>query len=281
MFSRMDPSLHPTLAEGKTKMDLSLYPTLAEGKTKAVYANPHDESTVYLRFKDDITAGDGVKRDSFAGKGVLDWAVNRDCFSYLNRHGVRTHYLTSPADGISLVRRLDRKIDLEVVSRRVATGSILHWDDVAEGDRFEPVITRFHYKDDALHDPMLDERYVDFMIGDKKAWEYAAMRDMNATVLLLLEQAFAHFGVELVDVKLEYGIVDGELCVIDEMSGGSFRLWPYRRPHPDLSGDNVLAQLAPEQRLDKDTFQLGGEEQTVLDRFGAIAAITAGFADLS
>ena len=34
---------------------------IAEGKTKIVYENPEDENTVYLFFKDDITAGDGLK----------------------------------------------------------------------------------------------------------------------------------------------------------------------------------------------------------------------------
>ena len=36
---------------------------LAEGKTKIIYENPADPSTVYMVFKDDITAGDGLKHD--------------------------------------------------------------------------------------------------------------------------------------------------------------------------------------------------------------------------
>jgi phosphoribosylaminoimidazole-succinocarboxamide synthase len=178
-------------------------------------------------FKDDITAGDGVKHDILEGKAAMDWAVNRDIFEYLNRCKVRTHYISSPEEKVSLVKKLDWKINLEVVTRRVAAGSILKWGKVAEGQRFDPPITQFHYKDDPLHDPMLDEGYVDFIIKTKDGSVYADMRSINREVFVLLEKAFARFGVQLVDVKLEYGLIEGKATVIDEITGGSFRLWPY------------------------------------------------------
>jgi phosphoribosylaminoimidazole-succinocarboxamide synthase len=253
---------------------------IGEGKTKIVKTNPSDPATVFLYFKDDITAGDGAKHDVFEGKAVLDWAVSRDCFELLARRGVITHYIDSPEERVMRVRKLDRKLELEAVTRRVATGSILQWGDCSEGDRFDPVITQFHYKDDPLHDPMLDDRYVEFMVQDKNAWEYASMRQVNAQVFLLLEAAFAQFGVQLVDLKLEYGIIDGELCVIDEISGGSFRLWPYRSETPNLDLSNVLSELAPEQRLDKDTYRMGGTPDEVLSRFRAISALTSRFKEV-
>ena len=253
---------------------------IGEGKTKIVKTNPNDPSTVFLHFKDDITAGDGAKHDVFEGKAVLDWAVSRDCFELLSRRGMITHYVDSPEEGVMLVRKLDRKLEVEVVTRRVATGSILKWGDCSEGDRFDPLITQFHYKDDPLHDPMLDEGYVDFIIRAKDAWEYASMRQVNAEVFLALEAAFAQFGVQLVDLKLEYGIIDGELCVIDEISGGSFRLWPYRSEAPNMDLSNVLSELAPEQRLDKDTYRMGGAADEVLSKFRAISEVTSRFKEV-
>lgn len=254
---------------------------IAEGKTKIVKTNPQDPGTVLLYFKDDITAGDGARHDVIEGKAVLDWAVSRDCFELLARRGLSTHYVASPEERVMIVKKLDHKLELEVVTRRVATGSILKWGDYAEGEQFDPVITQFHYKDDPLHDPMLDDRYVEFMIRDKDAWEYSAMREMNAQVFLELETAFAQFGVQLVDIKLEYGIIAGELCVIDEISGGSFRLWPYRSAEPNLGLGNVLAELAPEQRLDKDTYRMGAAPDEVLSRFRAISALTARFKEVA
>jgi phosphoribosylaminoimidazole-succinocarboxamide synthase len=254
---------------------------LAEGKTKIIYENPSDPKTVYMVFKDDITAGDGAKHDVMAGKALVDWRTNRDIYEYLNRKGVKTHYLSSPQEKASLVRKLDFKINLEVVSRRVAAGSILKWGGVEEGRRYDPPITQFHYKDDPLHDPMLDESYVDFIVRNKQGGDvYSKMRSLNVQVLLELEKAFARFDIQLIDLKLEYGLIEGDVFVIDEITGGSFRLWPYAHPNPDLNRANVLSELNPAGRLDKDTYRMGGGLDKVKSKFEEIAKITAGFANL-
>jgi phosphoribosylaminoimidazole-succinocarboxamide synthase len=253
---------------------------LAEGKTKIIYENPENEKTVYMVFKDDITAGDGVKHDIIKGKALVDWRTNRDIFEVLNRKGVRTHYISSPQEKVVLVKKLDRKINLEVVSRRVATGSILKWGNETEGKRFDPVITQFHYKDDPLHDPMLDETYVDYIIRAKGGKEYAEMRRVNTEGFLHLESAFAHFDTQLVDMKLEYGIIQGSVYLIDEITGGSFRLWPYVRKNPNLNQPNVLTELDPVGRLDKDTYRMGEKIDKVLTKFEEIARVTAKFREL-
>ena len=158
-------------------LDFKELKKLAEGKTKIICENPGDPKTVLMVFKDDITAGDGVKHDVMQGKALVDWETNRNIFEYLNRKGVRTHYVSSPQEKVSVVKKLDFKINLEVVSRRVAAGSILKWSRAAEGDWYDPPATQFHYKDDPLHDPMLDESYIDFIVRNKQGGEwYAAMR---------------------------------------------------------------------------------------------------------
>ena len=251
---------------------------LAEGKTKIIYENPEDPKTVYMVFKDDITAGDGVKHDIITGKALVDWKTNRDIFEFLNRKNVRTHYISSPKEKVSLVKKLDRKINLEVVSRRVAAGSILKWGTMAEGTRFDPVITQFHYKDDPLHDPMLDGKYIDYIITAKEGGtDYAEMRKLNTEIFIHLEKAFAQFDIQLVDMKLEYGIIEGTVYLIDEITGGSFRLWPYAHKNPDINRLNVLKELNPEGRLDKDTYRMGEKIGNVLTKFEEIAKLTAKF----
>jgi phosphoribosylaminoimidazole-succinocarboxamide synthase len=262
-------------------LDFNKLTKIAEGKTKIIYENSVNPKTVFMVFKDDITAGDGVKHDVIPGKARTDWRTNRDIFEYLKRKGVRTHYLSSPEERVSLVERLDFKINLEVVTRRVAAGSILKWSTVEEGRLFDPPSTQFHYKDDPLHDPMLDEAYIDFIIKTKQGGEmYARMRELNRDVFLHLEAAFAKFHVQLVDIKLEYGLIGGETVLIDEITGGSFRLWPYKRPNPDFNQPNVLTELDPSGRLDKDTYRMGGNLEAVQSKFEAIAQITDRFKTL-
>ncbi len=261
-------------------IDLSSMKKITEGKTKAVHENLEDKKTVYMYFKDDITAGDGLKHDVIEGKALINWKINRNIFEYLERKGITTHYIASPQEQVALVKRLDRKINLEVVSRRVATGSILGWGDVEEGTRFDPVITQFHYKDDPLHDPMLDDTYVNYIIEEKGGTEYAKMREMNVEVFECLEDAFAQFSIQLIDMKLEYGIIDGEVYLIDEITGGSFRLWPYAHENSDLDKENVLNELDPNGRLDKDIYRKGGDFEKIKTKFGKIAEITSHFKEL-
>lgn len=262
-------------------LEFSTLKKLNEGKTKIIYENLEDSNTVYMVFKDDITAGDGAKHDRITGKAVLDWQVNRDIFEYLNRKGIPTHYISSPQEKVCLVKKLHFKINLEVVTRRVAAGSIIQWGKVQEGDWFDPPITQFHYKDDPLHDPMLDNGYIEFIIQNKQGGDlYAKMRSINEKIILELERAFAHFGIQLIDLKCEYGLIDGEIFVIDEITGGSFRLWPYAHPNPNLHQKNVLFELAPHERLDKDIYRMGESLEKVKSKFEEIARITAKFKEL-
>lgn len=270
---------HFIVKEQKMSFNAATMQKLAEGKTKVIYANPDDNRSVYMYFKDDITAGDGVKHDIIQGKALVDWQTNRDIFEYLNRCGVRTHYISTPAERVALVRKLDFKINLEVVSRRVAAGSILKWGGVEQGRRFDPIVTQFHYKDDPLHDPMLDDSYVNYLIA-KGAGEYETMRQLNQQVFMLLEKAFAHLHVQLVDMKLEYGLIDDQVYLIDEITGGSFRLWPYAKKNPNLQQENVLSELDPDGRLDKDIYRMGGDTSVVLGKFAEIARLTQRFAAL-
>ena len=259
-------------------LNVTSFKKITEGKTKIIYENPEDSQTVYMVFKDDITAGDGVKHDKISGKALVDWKTNRDIYELLNRKNVRTHYVCSPQEKVTLVKKLDRKINLEVVSRRVAAGSILKWGSMVEGTRFNPVITQFHYKDDPLHDPMLDDKYIDYIISAKEGGQdYAEMRRLNKEIFLHLEEAFSNFDIQLIDMKLEYGIINGKVYLIDEITGGSFRLWPYSHKNPNLNQPNVLKELNPKGRLDKDTYRMGEKIDNVLTKFEEIAKITAKF----
>ena len=107
------------------------------------------------------------------------------------------------------------------------------------------------------------------------------MRRLNVEVFVALEKAFAQFNIQLVDMKLEYGIIEDDVYLIDEITGGSFRLWPYAKENPNLNQANVLSELNPQGRLDKDTYRMGEKLDQVLSKFEQIAKITAKFGEVS
>ena len=255
---------------------MDLQGKLIEGKTKIIYNYAPVDDLVVMYFKDDITAGDGVKHDKLEGKAYLDWNTNKNIFEFLNRCGINTHYVSSPEPQYTVVKALQRKINLEVVSRRIATGSIVKSGLYEEGKLFDPIITQFYYKDDYLHDPMLDNDFIYYLIKNKNFNDFDTMKEINQKVFFYLEKIFRALGCQLIDFKLEYGIVDGKVTLIDEITAGSFRLWPFRDWYYDSNND-LYSQLDPSGRLDKDVYRMGGGLKEVYNKFKIISDMTDQF----
>src|SRR5437868_5098986 len=130
-------------------------PLLAEGKTKLIYADTDDDNLAYMVNKDQITAGDGERRNELAGKSRWSTITTANVFRLLNEEGIATHFVKQINDTTLLVRRC-QMLPVEQVQRRIATGSYLkRHPDVSEGTRFDPVLVESFLKDDARHDPQI------------------------------------------------------------------------------------------------------------------------------
>ena len=99
-------------------------PKLAEGKTKIIFAHPEKDDAIYMVHKDGLTAGDGARRNTLPGKGALACRTTSNVFYLLEEEGIQTHYIGMVGDNINLMTRCTM-IPLEVVMRRIATGSYL------------------------------------------------------------------------------------------------------------------------------------------------------------
>ncbi|MGC9358932.1 MAG: phosphoribosylaminoimidazolesuccinocarboxamide synthase [Anaerolineae bacterium] len=201
-------------------------PKLAEGKTKVIYAHPGDPALVYMTHKDNLSAGDGARRNVLPGKGAAACETTSNVFEVLNGAGIATHYVDKVGDVVNIVRRCEM-IPLEVVMRRVATGSyIRRHPEVEEGTRFDPVLVEFFYKDDEAHDPLVTDKQIAEMDVATPA-EIEAMRSVGREVFEVLEAKWAEQDVVLVDCKIEFGRTDeGALLVADVIDNDSWRIWP-------------------------------------------------------
>lgn len=205
---------------------MNLGPQLAEGKTKIIYAHPDDATLAIVQHKDNISAGDGARRNVIAGKGALSGQTTANVFALLNRAGIPTHFVSAP-DATTMVVRRCTMIPIEVVMRRMATGSFLRrYPDATEGQRFDPPLIEFFLKDDARHDPQMsgDEIAVQ---GIATAADVQQMTDLGRRVFDVLEQAWAAQDVTLVDLKIEFGHdAAGTLLIADVIDNDSWRIWP-------------------------------------------------------
>src|SRR3954453_976343 len=83
----------------------SLGPRLAEGKTKIMYAHATDPALAIMVHKDDITAGDGARRNVLPGKSALSGRTTANVFRLLQEAGIPTHFVAAPADEQMVVRQ--------------------------------------------------------------------------------------------------------------------------------------------------------------------------------
>ncbi len=206
-------------------------PLLAEGKTKLIYAYPGNEDLAYMVNKDQITAGDGVRRNELVGKSRWSTITTANVFRLLNNAGaglapIATHFVEQINDVTLLVRRCTM-LPIEQVMRRIATGSYLkRHPEVSEGTRFEPVLVETFLKDDARHDPQIWEEDI-IKMNLATSQEIAQMAAQGRRVFETLERAWATIDVMLVDLKIEFGRdTKGNLLVADVIDNDSWRLWP-------------------------------------------------------
>ncbi len=201
-------------------------PMLAEGKTKIMYADPNDETLAYMVSKDQITAGDGARRNELAGKARWSTITTANVFRLLNQEDIETHFVQQVNDTTLLVRRCEM-LPIEVVMRRIATGSYLkRHPEVSEGTRFEPVLVETFLKDDARHDPQIWEEDI-VKMGLATSSQVAWIAQQGQRVFVTLERAWAKVDVTLVDLKIEFGRdTRGKLVVADVIDNDSWRLWP-------------------------------------------------------
>src|SRR5947209_6021040 len=239
-------------------------PLLAEGKTKQIYAYPGDDTLAYMINKDQITAGDGVRRNQLVGKSRWSTITTANVFRLLNEEQIATHFVEQIDDVTLLVRRCTM-LPIEQVMRRIATGSYLkRHPEVSEGTRFEPVLVETFLKDDARHDPQIwAEDIVKMGLATQAEIEW--MADQGRRVFVTLERAWSTVDVTLVDLKIEFGRdARGELLVADVIDNDSWRIWP--------GGDkNRMLDKQVYRNLPTVTEQ---DLQEIADRYALVADLT-------
>lgn len=214
---------------------------LYEGKAKIIYEGT-EPGTYIQYFKDDATAGNGAKKDTLAGKGVLNNRISAHIMTKLEGIGVPTHFLKCLNMREQLVRQVEI-IPLEVVVRNIAAGSLAKRLGLKEGTYLPNPIVEFFYKKDELDDPMVNEQHI-ITFGWADPYELEEMIGQAYRVNDFLTGLFAGIGLKLVDFKLEFGRLWGEydelyIILADEISPDNCRLW-------DAETD---------EKLDKDRFR--------------------------
>ena len=224
---------------------------LYAGKAKSVYLTD-DPDYLVLHFRNDTSAFDGEKVEQLERKGMVNNKFNAFIMQTLQAAGISTHFERLLSDDEVLVKRMDM-IPVECVVRNIAAGSIVRRLGVSDGMDLNPPTFEFFLKNDALHDPMVNDYHIR-TFGWASDEEVAQMKALTFRVNEVLKKLFDDAGMLLVDYKLEFGRFHGEVILGDEFSPDGCRLW----------------DKATRNKLDKDRFRqgLGG----VVEAYEEVAA---------
>lgn len=265
-----------------------------EGKTK-ILSPMEDKTGLWLvTSKDDITAGDGAKRDVFSGKGTLANQITCDVFERLKYHGVPLAYVHQQGD--SFVTNWADMFPVEIVVRNEAFGSYCKRNpEVIPGTLFKNPMVEFFYKTNnrdffgvelACDDPLmvfsddgvrLSLHHPGHPIDHERPMVEVAHAQMSVPTRLQLfedmktchrlalqvnthlKTAWEQQGGRLVDFKIECGRQTGLIVVADVIDFDSWRV---------MLGDKPLS---------KQIYRDGGSDEDVMAAMRLTAKITSGF----
>lgn len=196
---------------------------LYRGKAKTVFNTDSPEHLI-LEFRNDTSAFDGEIIEQLDRKGEVNNKFNHFIMQKLETAGVPTQVESLLSNTECVVKKLDM-IPVECVVRNFAAGSLCRRLGVEEGIALSPPTFEFFLKNDALHDPMVNDYHI-------IAFEWATqaqidqMKALTFKVNDVLTQLFDSGDMLLVDYKLEFGIdSQGNIVLGDEFSPDGCRLW--------------------------------------------------------
>ena len=203
-----------------------------EGKTKTVYELP--DGNYLLKFKDDATGENGVFDPgantvglSIEGMGKGGLRLTEYFFKKISAAGHRTHFVSADIDKAEMTVRPAEMFGkgLEVICRFKAVGSFMRrYGMYATEGQDLPAFVEITLKDDYRQDPPISKDAL-AILGVLSESEYEKLKSMTQSIAIIIKEALHTKGLDLFDIKLEFGRIGNEIVLIDEISGGNMRVF--------------------------------------------------------
>ena len=219
------------------------------GKTKDVYQL--EDGNIKLIFKDDMTGTDGVFDPgantvglTVEGAGFAGLNMSVYYFKLLEEKGYPTHFISAEDNTMTVKQATPLGGGLEVICRFKAMGSFIRRYDslIKEGTILDAVV-EMTLKDDARGDPLINE---DALVATDilKPGEYTEIKTLTQKICAVLKNDIAEKGMELCDIKLEFGKdKQDKIILIDEISGGNMRVQESGHPVSPLELSKRVSEV--------------------------------------
>ena len=207
--------------------------TIYEGKTKNVYGL--ENGNVLLKFKDDCTGKDGVFDPgentvglTIEGIGKANLITSIHYFELLKKAGIKTHYISANIDDATM-EVLPATVfghGLEVICRLVATGSFIrrYGEYIEDGTPLEGGYVECTFNNDAKGDPLVTSEGL-AALGVMSTEMFNSMKEQTLKITKIVADDLKTLGLDLWDIKFEFGYNNGEVILIDEIASGNMRVY--------------------------------------------------------
>jgi len=206
---------------------------LYTGKTKDVYKL--DNGNVMLKFKDDCTGKDGVFDPgentvglTIDGIGKANLKSSVYYFDLIKKAGIKTHYVAADIENATM-EVLPATVfghGLEVICRLVATGSFIrrYGEYIEDGTPLEGGYVECTFKNDAKGDPLVTSEGL-AALGIMSQEMFDSMKEQTLKITKIVADNLKTIGLDLWDIKFEFGYNNGEVILIDEIASGNMRVY--------------------------------------------------------
>ena len=203
------------------------------GKTENV--DSLDNGNVMLKFKDDCTGKDGVFDPgensvglTIEGIGKANLRTSIHYFELLKAAGIKAHYIDADVENATM-EVLPAKVfghGLEVICRLVATGSFVrrYGEYIKDGTPLEGGYVECTFKNDALGDPLVTSEGLN-ALGIMTPEMFNSMKEQTLKITKIVADDLKSIGLDLWDIKFEFGYNNNEVILIDEIASGNMRVY--------------------------------------------------------
>ena len=203
------------------------------GKTKDVYQL--ENGNVLLKFKDDCTGKDGVFDPGENTVGLTIEGIGKEnlktsvyYFDLLKEAGIKTHYVSANVEE-STMEVLPGKVfghGLEVICRLVATGSFIrrYGEYIENGTPLEGGYVECTFKNDEKGDPLVTAEGL-AALGVMSLEMFQSMKEQTLKITKIIADDLKTIGLDLWDIKFEFGYNNDEVILIDEIASGNMRVY--------------------------------------------------------
>ena len=203
------------------------------GKTKDVFEL--ENGNVLLKFKDDCTGKDGVFDPGENTVGLTIEGIGREnlktsiyYFELLKQAGIKTHYVNANIEE-STMEVLPGKVfghGLEVICRLVATGSFIrrYGEYIQDGTPLNGGYVECTFKNDAKGDPLVTSEGL-AALGVMSQEQFNSMKEQTLKITKIVADDLKTIGLDLWDIKFEFGYNENEVILIDEIASGNMRVY--------------------------------------------------------